>query len=288
MSPSAKDRLAGLPFAVAAFAVAGIVLLIAAFLVRESQIALGSVQLARFISDPGWHPTPRAADGAFNLAPMVLGTLLSTLGAMLIAAPLGLLSAVFRHDYAPRPLAAVYQRMIELLAGIPSVVFGLWGLVTLVPLIRLLAPPGPSLLAAILILTLMVLPTVALFADAAIAAVPHAHRQAAAALGLSRARTVWCVVVPAARGGIYGGACLAAGRALGETMAVLMVSGNVVQAPGSLLDPVRTLTANIALEMAYAMHDHRSALFVSGLLLALVVSALVFSAHRAAGGRLHA
>lgn len=262
-------------------AVAGaIVLLIAAFLVMESWPVLWHLGIARFVTDPSWHPGAQVATGTFNLLPMVWGTLLTTVGAVLLATPLGVLSALFVHYYAPRPVAAVYRRMIELLAGIPSVVYGFWGLVVLVPLVRALHPPGPSLLAGILILTLMILPTIALLADAAIAAVPAAQLRAAAALGLSRGRTVVGVVLPAARSGLLTGVLLGTGRAIGETMAVLMVCGNVVQTPDSLFDPVRTLAANIALEMAYAQGDHRSALFVSGLVLLALIAVLTGIASR--------
>lgn len=280
MSPSTRDRLAAPLLAVAAFVAAAVVLLILAFLLRESHPALDAVGLWRFLSDASWHPTASAAAGHFNLLPMIAGSLLAACGAVLIAAPLGLLCAVFCSDYAPRRLAMMFRGILQLLAGIPSVVYGLWGLVVLVPMIRTLAPPGASLLAASLILALMILPTVAVLADAALAAVPRELRQAAAALGLSRGRTVWSVVVPAARPGIVGAVLLAGGRAIGETLAVLMVCGNVVQVPDSLFDPVRTLTANIALEMAYAAGDHRSALFVSGLALAAVVTLLVLAAQR--------
>lgn len=288
MSPWNRDRLAAPLLSAAAFVAAAILLLMVAYLLRESTPALDHVGMVRITTDASWHPAPHAAQGQFNLLPMIAGTLLAALAAVLIAAPLGLLCAVFCQHYAPSALAAIFRRILELLAGIPSVVYGLWGLVVLVPLIRTLAPPGPSLLAAALILALMILPTVAVLADAALAAVPRELRQAAAALGLSSARTVWSVLVPAARPGIAGGVLLAGGRAIGETMAVLMVAGNVVQVPSSFFDPVRTLTANIALEMAYAADDHRSALFVSGLVLAAVVTILVLSAPRMERSAAHA
>lgn len=275
MSPFNRDPFVVPPLAAAAFVAAALVVLMAGYLFIESLPVLDHVGVRRLLSDEGWYPQAKAAEGSFNLLPMLVGSALVTLGAVLLAAPLGILSAVFVHDYAPRPLAMLFRRMIELLAGIPSVVYGLWGLVVLVPLIRSFAPPGPSLLAAILILALMILPTIALLADSAIGSVPRELRQAAAALGFSRGRTVWSVVVPTAKGGIGSGVLLAAGRAAGETMAVLMVCGNVVQMPDSVLAPVRTLTANIALEMAYAVDDHRSALFVSGLILAVAVGLMV-------------
>ena len=223
---------------------------------------------------PSWHPV----DGLYKLTPMLSATLYSTLGAVLLAAPLGIASALFSRYYSPPFLAGCYRRLIELLAGIPSVVYGFWGLTTLAPLIGRLQPPGVSLLTGILVLTLMILPTVALTADAALAAVPVAYLRGAAALGLSRWGLISGVALPAARSGITAGTLLAAGRAIGETMAVLMVAGNVVQHPHSLFDSVRTLTANIALEMAYATGDHRAALFVSGLALMIMVLILVGTA----------
>ena len=271
--PRADRRLAAL-LRICALPVAAIVLLILLFLARESQPVLQHVALSRFISDASWHPL----QGLYRLTPMLAATLYATLGALLLAAPLGIASALFSRYYAPPLLAAGYRRMIELLAGIPSVVYGFWGLTTLAPLIGRLHPPGVSLLSGMLVLALMILPTVALTVDAALAAVPVAYIRSAAALGLSRWGLIGGVALPAARSGIAAGILLATGRAIGETMAVLMVTGNVVQLPQSLFDPVRTLTANIALEMAYATGDHRAALFVSGLALMMMVLVLVTTA----------
>ncbi len=154
-------------------------------------------------------------------------------------------------------------------------VFGFWGLVVLVPIIGRLHPPGPSLLAGILILAVMILPTVMLVTDSSLAALPPHYWQGAQALGLGTWATVRGVCLPAARSGVITAVMLATARALGETLAVLMVCGNVVQIPGQVFDPVRTLTANIALEMAYALEQHRAALFVSGLVLMMGVTILV-------------
>lgn len=250
---------------------AAIVLLILLFLVKESWPVLRHVALTRFVTDASWHPVQHL----YRLTPMLSATLYSTLGAVLLAAPLGIASALFSRYYAPPFLAGCYRRLVELLAGIPSVVYGFWGLTTLAPLIGRLHPPGVSLLTAILVLTLMILPTVALSVDAALAALPVAYVRSAAALGLSRWGLISGVALPAARSGIFAGIMLAAGRAIGETMAVLMVAGNVVEQPHSLFDSVRTLTANIALEMAYATGEHRAALFVSGMALMLMVLVLV-------------
>lgn len=253
---------------------AAILLLMLGFLCLESFPLLREIGVSRFFTDPDWHPT----SDRFNLVPMLLGTLLVSCGAVLLATPCGMASALFCRYYAPPSIATLYRRLIELLAGIPSVVYGFWGLVVLVPMINRLHPPGSSLLAGILVLALMILPTVALVAEASLKSVPVEYWQSAAALGLQRWGTIRGVIIPAAKSGLVTGIILAGGRAIGETMAVLMVCGNVVQVPQSLFDPVRTLTANIALEMAYATGNHRSALFVTGLILMVVISILVWAA----------
>ena len=271
MSLSQTDKNIAIALRFCALISAAVVILIVLFLLNESWPILQHVSVSRFIFDTSWHP----AQSLYNVTPMLSATLLSTVGALLLATPLGIASALFSQYYAPPLLASWYRRLIELLAGIPSVVYGFWGLTTLAPLIAHLHPPGVSLLTAILVLSLMILPTVALTVDAALLAVPVTYHHSATALGLSRWGMIKGVILPAAHSGITSGIMLAAGRALGETMAVLMVAGNVVQHPHSLFDSVRTLTANIALEMSYAMGDHRAALFVSGLTLMLMILLLV-------------
>lgn len=278
------DRRLALPLAVLAASAALILLLVLAFLLREAWPVLNGGGWQRFIGDDGWYPL----EGRFGLLPMVWATLAAAFGAVLLAAPLGLAGAIFTRFYAPQVIAKVYRAMLALLAGIPSVVYGLWGLTVLVPLIARWQPPGASLLTAILILALMILPTVALTSASALAAVPETWLRGAAALGLTRKGIILGVAVPAARGGVLGGILLAAARALGETMAVLMVAGNVVQNPSGLFEPVRVLTANIALEMAYATGTHRAGLFASGLLLTLLVLVLVSLAARVTGSARHA
>jgi phosphate transport system permease protein len=283
LSRSRTDKLLIVVLATATVIAAAILLLILMFLLRESWPVLQKIGVSPFFTDDGWHPL----EGLYGLAPMLWATLAASLGAVLLATPLGLSSALFCRFFAPSYISRLYRRMVALLAGIPSVIFGFWGLTVLVPLIAKFEPPGASLMAGILILTLMILPTIALTADAALAAVPDHYLRAAAALGLSRGATIIGVALPAAKAGIMSGALLAAARALGETMAVLMVAGNVVQTPTSLFDPIRTLTANIALEMAYATGDHRASLFVSGLMLMGLVLVLAAVAGRLGGGRLH-
>ncbi|MBU1263163.1 MAG: phosphate ABC transporter permease subunit PstC [Gammaproteobacteria bacterium] len=245
------------------------------FLLAESWPALAHGGWLRF-AGLAWYPL----EGSFGLAAMFVATIAVATLAILLAAPLGLACALFARFQAPPALAGGFRGLLALMAGVPSVVYGFWGLTVLVPLVARWQPPGASLFTAGLVLALMILPTVALLAHAALAAVPRSLLDGAAALGLTQHTTLLKVAVPAARRGIVGGVLLGLARALGETMAVLMVAGNVVQLPVSVFDPVRVLTANIALEMAYAADTHRAGLFVSGLLLALLVLGLAWFAAR--------
>jgi phosphate transport system permease protein len=271
------DQLLQRTLFVVSLLTASLVGLIILFVLRETLPALQGPGLARFVTDESWHPL----EGKFGMLPMLWGTLFSTTLAVLLATPLGVGMAIFCRYVAPPALVPMFRGLTSLLAGIPSVVFGFWGLTVLVPLIARVEPPGASLLAASLILAIMILPTVALMSEAALAAVPVSYAHGAEALGLGRRATVLRVLIPAAKSGIIAAVILATARALGETMAVLMVSGNVVETPTSLFAPIRTLTANIALEMAYATKFHRASLFVSGLVLTVVIMALALLAYRA-------
>ena len=253
-----------------------VVLLIAAFLLREAAPLVAQRGVAAFFTGPGWWPL----DGSFNMLPMLVASLLLTLGALAIAAPLGIAFATFTVFHAPPWLSTLLQRLVEASAAVPTVIYGLWGVTVVVPAINRIAPPGASLLAGMVVLSLMVFPTIAILARAALQAVPASYTQAAAALGVGMPQTVLRVVLPVAGHGLFVAVVLGAARAIGETMVVLMVCGNIVQLPGSLLDPVRTLTANIALEMPYAMGAHRSALFVAGFLVLVLVTALVVLSER--------
>ena len=280
MSPHPAPRVSGWRFSAAncilwgAGMMAGTLIGLIVFVVLTGAMpALSNVGLERFVTDESWHPT----SDQFNLAPLIVGTFLVAAGALVLACPISLAAAVFVTFYAPPSIATVYRRLMELFAGVPSVLFGLWGLVVLVPLIAKLEPPGASLLAAILVLTLMVLPTIMLISATSLSSVPIEHLHGARALGFSRTTTIFKVVIPAARNGLAAAAVLGAGRAVGETMAVMMVAGNVVKIPDSIYDPVRTLSANIALEIAYAMDLHRSALFVSALVMIAFVVVVVWA-----------
>lgn len=277
------DRWLGRGLGLVAAGAALLLLMVLGFLLHEAAPLLRQSGAINLLTDTGWYPL----ENQFGMLPMGVATLAAALGAVLLAGPLGVVSAIFLAFVAPPAVARGYRLMMALLAGIPSVVFGLWGLTVLVPLIARWQPPGASLLAAILILALMILPTVALTSASALAAVPQPLLSGAAALGLSQRAMVLKVALPAARGGILNGVLLASARALGETMAVLMVAGNVVQYPTSLLDPVRVLTANMALEMAYATGLHRAGLFAAGLLLVGLVMGLAALALKASRGAAH-
>tara|TARA_R110002049_G_scaffold83258_5_gene211731 strand:- start:1190 stop:2089 length:900 start_codon:yes stop_codon:yes gene_type:complete len=273
------DAIINIIFFVFAISCACLFLLILLFLIKETWPILAGndvVSLPSLFKSDGWYPL----EGLFGLNPMILASLAVTLGAIILALPIGVASALFIQFYSSPKVAMFYRVLLNLLTGIPSVVFGLWGLTELVPLIASYQPPGASLLAAILVLSLMITPTIALTSTAALSAVPTEIMLGAQALGLSKKTQLLSVVVPAAKAGIIGGTLLATARALGETMAVMMVAGNVVQNPSGLFEPVRVLTANIALEMAYAMEGHRASLFASGLLLTLIVWLLVYLAQR--------
>lgn len=284
MSPCSRDARLLWLLSASALIASGLLVLILVFLVKESWPVIQNAGISKFIRSDGWYPN----EGAYGLLPMLAASMAMPALAIVMAAPLGVASALFCRFYAPPLITRMYRWAIILLAGIPSVVLGLWGLTVIVPLILAVSPPGTSLLAGGIILALMILPTVALTTEAALAAVPKSYWQGAAALGLSREATILRVALPATGASIYAGILLAVARALGETMAVLMVSGNVVQLPSSLFNPVRTLTANIALEMAYATGDHRASLFVSGLVLTALVLALAAGARRSGGQIVHA
>jgi phosphate transport system permease protein len=270
------DRYLGAGLGFVAAAVAMILTLVMAFLVRESWPVFQAIDSHQFLTSNHWFPL----EGHFGILAMALATIVTSLSAMLLAGFAGLSIAIFVVYLAPKKLALAYRNMLGLMAGIPSVVFGLWGLTVLVPMIAQWQPPGASLLAASLVLALMILPTVALTSQSALKALPQQLLQGGAALGFSRYRTIVSLAIPSAKGAILSGLLLAFTRAMGETMAVLMVAGNVPQIPESIFDPVRVLTANIALEMAYATGQHRAALFASGCLLMVCVAMFAWAATR--------
>lgn len=255
---------------VGTWATCSILLFILAFLLRESWPAWNHVGVSRFLTDDAWFPL----SGQFNLRPMWIATLLTSIGAVLLATPIAVASALFLQFYVPPRMSGMVERLWEVIAAIPSVCFGLWGLSVLAPWIAKLGGSGQSLLTATLTLSLMILPIIALTSLMALRALPATSLDAAAALGLSRAEMALKIAMPLARRGIGVGVILGLGRAIGETMAVVMVAGNVAKVPSGLLDPVRTSTANIALEMGYASADHRAILYATALMLLGMISVL--------------
>jgi phosphate ABC transporter permease protein PstC len=206
-----------------------------------------------------------------------------TAGALIFGVPLGVACAVYLAEFAPRKAAMVLKPAIELLAGIPSVIYGFLGVIWLAPLIREhLGGPGLSILAASIVLAIMILPTIVGISIDALNAVPKNYREGSLALGATAWQTAYHVTLPAARSGILAGVILGMGRAVGETMAVIMISGNMTKIPSSPLDSVRTLTANIAIEMGYAVGDHRQALFATGVVLFFFIMILNVVALRVA------
>lgn len=279
MSRCLADRILHRGTSLAALLAGSLFVLIVVFVAQAAAPAVERPGLWRLLSDAPWLPSA----GRFGIVPLLAGSLLVTLGSLLIAAPLGVFAGMFLEVYAPRIFAIVFRRLLELLAGVPSVVIGYWGLTEIVPLINRLQPPGQSLLAGILVLAVMIMPVTALTSAASMRSVLVEHRAGIAALGLSRWTMLRGVVLPNARRGIVSGMILAAARAIGETMAVVMVCGNVVQLPDSLFAPVRTLTANIALEMGDVAELQRSALFLSGLVLIVLTGvATLFAGVRSA------
>ncbi len=255
---------------VAMSGIAGLAL-ITAYIFKEGLPIIVRVGLKDFLLSGDWHPL----EGKFGIFSWIVGSLAVTLGAMIIGGLLGLSCAVVLTQFCPRRLVVVLKPAIELLAGIPSVVYGFMGVMILVPWIRQhLGGPGLSVLAAAVVLGIMVLPTVTSISMDALRAVPRSYRDGSIALGATGWQTTHMVILKAAKSGIMASLILGMGRAIGETMAVIMVAGNTLDLPHGILDPVRTLTSNIALEMSYASGDHRKALFATGVVLFVIIMIL--------------
>ncbi len=218
-----------------------------------------------------WAPTK----AAFGIFPMIISSFMVTFGALVVGAPLALACATYLSEYAGKRTKLFLKPSLELLAGIPSVVYGFLGVVYIVPIIREhLGGAGFSILSTSLVLAIMILPTITSISFDSLMSVPPAYREGSLAMGATKWQTIRRVVLPAARSGILASFILGMGRAIGETMAVIMVAGNALKIPTSLLDPLRTLTSNIALELAYATGDHRRALFSTGVVLLVIIMSL--------------
>lgn len=254
-------------------AVIGIVSLfvIAYFIVGESIPAFQEAGVSGIVLGQNWLPP-----ALYGVATMIVASVVSTLGAVVIGVPIGVLTAIFIAEIAPKSVADIIRPAVELLAGIPSVVYGFFGLVIIVPLIQQIfdVPAGNTVLAGMIVLGVMILPTVITVSETSIRAVPRSYKEGSLALGASKIFTIFKLLLPAARSGIMTGVILGIGRALGETMAIIMVMGNSPAMPQGILDSARTLTANIAIEMSYASGVHANALYATGVVLLVFIMML--------------
>lgn len=260
------------------------VALICLFLFAKGVPAIGKIGLSNFILGREWSPSDTPP--VFGILPMILGSVYVTAGAVALGVPVGIFTAVFMARICPRPLYRLLKPSVDLLAGIPSVIYGFFGMVTIVPLVRgLFGGNGSSILAASVLLGLMILPTVIGITESALRAVPEELYDGAVALGANHQRAVFRVLLPAAKSGVLAGVVLGIGRAIGETMAVIMVAGNQARMPAGILKGIRTLTANIVIEMGYAEGLHREALIATGVVLFvfILIINLSFSALRRRG-----
>ena len=246
------------------------VLLISLFLLGNGIPAITQVGLGNFLGGMRWAPNNEPSQ--FGIFPMIVGSIYVTVGAIVVGVPIGLLTAVFMARFCPGRIYKILKPLVELLAGIPSIVYGFFGMMVMVPLVReLFGGNGNSILTASLLLGIMILPTIIGVSEAALRAVPENYYEGALALGASHERSVFFTVLPAAKSGVLSAVVLGVGRALGETMAVIMVAGNQAWIPQSILQGVRTLTANIVIEMSYAADLHRQMLIATGVVLFVLI-----------------
>ena len=265
MSSSAvKERIMRVVFLIVACVSILAVALICLFLFRSGLSAMGQIGVFDFLFGESWRPS----SNEYGILPMILGSIYVTAGAIVFGVPLGLLTAIFMAHFCPDKLHSKLKPAIDLLAGIPSIVYGFFGLMAIVPLMQeIFGGSGKSMLTASIRLGIMIVPTIVSVSESNIRAVPQSYYEGALALGATHERAVFCAVVPAAKSGILAAIVLGIGRAIGETMAVIMVAGNQTAMPSSILNGVRTMTANIVLEMGYATGLHRESLFATGMVL---------------------
>lgn len=259
-----KEKVMKLLFFLTALVSIAAVILICIFLFASGIPAIKEIGVFKFLLGTSWKP----ANNLYGILPMIVGSFYVTAGALIIGVPIGILTAVFMARFAPKSIYAPLKAAVNLMAGIPSVVYGFFGLVVLVPFIReAFGGRGMSVLTASVLLGLMILPTIISVSETSIRAVPESYYEGGLALGASHERSVFFTVLPAAKSGIFAGVVLGIGRAVGETMAVMMVAGNQPAIPDSMLSGVRTLTTNIVLEMGYSTDLHREALIGTAVVL---------------------
>ena len=257
-----------LVFLAAACASIALVAMICFFLFANGLPTIGKIGVSDFLLGQKWRPN----NDIYGILPMIMGSLYVTLGACITGVPIGILTAIFMARFCPVSIYKYLKPAVELLAGIPSVIYGFFGLVVMVPFIRdNFGGTGSSMLTASLLLGMMILPTLISVAEAALRAVPDSYYEGALALGAGHVRSVFFTVVPAAKSGIMAAIILGVGRAIGETMAVIMVAGNQARMPQGLLEGVRTMTTNIVIEMGYAADLHRDALIATAVVLFIFI-----------------
>ena len=263
-----KEVIMGKVFLLAACASVVLVMMICGFLFVKGLPTMAEIGVGNFLLGTKWKP----GIDVYGILPMILGSVYVTAGALIIGVPIGILTAIFMAYFCPEKIYGVLKPAVELLAGIPSVVYGFFGLVVLVPFVRdNLGGTGLSMLTASMLLGMMILPTIISVAEAALRAVPKSYYEGALALGADHTRSVFSIIVPAAKSGIFASIVLGIGRAIGETMAVIMVAGNQARIPQGLLEGVRTMTANIVIEMGYAADLHRDALIATAVVLFIFI-----------------
>lgn len=270
-----KEKISGWVFRSAAFFSLLSLFVIIFFIFKGSAPFLKEYGLLSFISGKKWAPSNRPAE--FGILPMITGSVIVTAGSVLIGAPIGVLTAIFLQEYCPPSLSKMLNSAVQLMAAVPSVVYGFFALQVFVPVIRyFFGGTGMTALTAILLLSVMILPTVIGLSKAALQAVPVSYYAGSQALGADQEQTIFQVVLPAAKSGIFSSIILGVGRAIGETMAVVLVTGNQPILPNSLVQGVRTLTTNVVLEMAYATGQHRQALIATASILFLFILSINF------------
>ena len=266
-----NEKLIQIALTIIAISAISFLALITFFIFIEGTPIIIKYGIKNFLFGMDWYPSEKI----FGILPMIVGSIEVTMGALIIGIPLGLACAVSLTEFSSKRIRQILKPVIELLAGIPSVVYGFIGVVILVPFIRdNLGGPGLSVLAASIILGIMILPTIISISIDSLLAVPRTYREGSIALGATQWQTTIMVMFPAARSGIITSIILGMGRAIGETMAVIMIAGNAINIPHSILDPVRTLTSNIALEIGYSTGEHRQALFATGVVLFIIIMIL--------------
>lgn len=263
-----REKGAELIFLISALASILAVAMICIFLFANGVPAIGKIGIFKFLAGETWKP----GNNIYGILPMILGSIYVTAGAILVGVPIGILTAVFMSRFCPKKLYKLMKPAIDLMAGIPSVVYGFFGLVVIVPVMGdLTGGSGKGIATASVLLGIMILPTIIGVSESAINAVPDSYYEGALALGASHERSVFFATLPAAKSGILAGVILGIGRAIGETMAVIMVAGNQARMPKGIFEGVRTMTANIVLEMGYATDLHRETLIATAVVLFIFI-----------------